>query len=171
MSPTQRSREEADDSSQGPLPTREILDTLFELFELMHAGLQQTMRQFELPPPYALALAQIDGTVPMKELGRKLGCDPSFVTAIADVLEDRGLARREIDRTDRRSKNLVLTGKGAAVRSRLQHEFFDDLPGIRRLDERERRDFVELLRKMVAAETAEKAASPRSSPTLGRPAW
>jgi len=135
---------------------QDAFEALAQLFELMHAGLQQTMRQFDLPPPYALALAQIDGAAPMKELGLKLGCDPSFVTAIADVLEDRGLARREIDRADRRNKHLVLTPKGRAVRSQLQREFFDDLPGIRRLDERGRRDFVELLRKMV---TAEKAAS------------
>lgn len=112
------------------------------------------MREFDLPPPYAHALAQIEDTVSMKELGQRVRCDPSFVTAIADVLEDRGLATREIDRVDRRIKNLVLTPKGVAVRSKLQREFFDDLPGIRKLNERERRGFVRLLRKMVAAERA-----------------
>jgi DNA-binding MarR family transcriptional regulator len=131
----------------------DAFEALSELFRLMHARLQHAMRPFHLLPPYALALAQIDGAVPMKELGLKLGCDPSFVTAIADVLEERGLARREIDPTDRRSKNLVLTPKGATVRSTLQREFFADLPGIRQLDQHERRQFVELVRKMITAET------------------
>jgi DNA-binding MarR family transcriptional regulator len=158
VSPTQPPSHEADHGSKGSLPMRDAFDALSELFELMNAGLQQVMRQFELLPPYALALAQIDDAAPMKELGQRLGCDPSFVTAIADVLEDRGLVRREIDRADRRSKNLVLTRKGVEVRARLQHEFFNDLPGIRRLDDRERQYFVELLRKMVAAEKAEEKA-------------
>jgi MarR family transcriptional regulator, organic hydroperoxide resistance regulator len=152
--------QEPDDGAHG-LPTAmgDAFEALSELFGLMHARLQQTIRPFELLPPYALALARIDGAVPMKELGLKLGCDPSFVTAIADVLEERGLVRREVDRADRRSKNLVLTPEGVAVRSALQREFFDDLPGIRELDDHERRDFVVLLRKMIAAETDRRHAS------------
>jgi MarR family transcriptional regulator, organic hydroperoxide resistance regulator len=131
----------------------DAFEALSELSRLLHARLQQAMQPFHLQPPYALALAQIDGAAPMKELGLKLGCDPSFVTAIADILEEQGLVRREVDRTDRRSKNLVLTPEGATVRSILRREFFDDLPGIRQLDEHERRQFVELVRKMIAAET------------------
>jgi DNA-binding MarR family transcriptional regulator len=130
----------------------DVVEALGELLGMMFEGLQRTMREFELPPPYAMALAEIDGSVSMKELGLKLRCDPSFVTAIADLLEDRGLVRREIDRVDRRIKNLVLTGKGEAARETLQREFLDDLPGVRQLDEGERREFVELLRRMVAAE-------------------
>ena len=52
----------------------------------------------------------------MKELGLRMGCDPSFVTTVADALEKRGLARREPSQRDRRSKNLVLTDEGVALR-------------------------------------------------------
>jgi DNA-binding MarR family transcriptional regulator len=76
-------------------------------------------------------------------------CDPSFVTAIADGLEERGLVRREVDPEDRRAKNLVLTSKGVTLRAKVQREFFNHLPGIDNLDEAERRTLVELLRKLV----------------------
>ena len=59
----------------------------------------------------------------MKELGQRMGCDPSFVTTIADALEKHGLARREPSLRDRRSKNLVLTDEGATLRQRLWPSF------------------------------------------------
>jgi Transcriptional regulators len=132
--------------------SEEIVDALSELFALMREEMQKSTDLSGLPPPYALALTKIDGSVGMKELGRELRCDPSFVTAIADGLEERGLARREVDPADRRAKNLVLTTKGTALRSKVQHVFFDHFPGIGNLDERERRALVTLLRKMVGAE-------------------
>ena len=60
----------------------------------------------------------------MKELGLRMGCDPSFVTTVADALEKHGLARREPSQRDRRSKNLVLTHEGAALRLRLWAELW-----------------------------------------------
>ena len=53
----------------------------------------------------------------MRDLGRQMHCDPSFVTAIADMLEKRGLARREASTADRRIKNLVLTREGVGTRA------------------------------------------------------
>ena len=106
---------------------------------------------FRSPPPCAKALHLIDGSISMKELGSRIHCDGSFVTAIADTLEQRGLARREIDGSDRRIKNLVLTRKGMELRSRLTHDLFDDFPGLRGLTPRERDSLLALLRKMAAA--------------------
>lgn len=134
-------------------PEAEILDLLGELIAQAKSHLLQVLRPYDLAPPSAMALRLIDGSsISMKELGIKAKCDPSFVTAIADALEERGLARREIDPVDRRIKNLVLTEKGEALRAELERDFFSDLPGIRRLDEQEREVFTGLLRRMVAAE-------------------
>lgn len=142
-------------------PTRGAFEALAELLALMHAGLDLAMRDFALPTPYGHALARIGGrSITMKELGLRLRCDPSFVTAIADVLEERGLARREIDQSDRRVKNLVLTPRGQEARAILQREFYGNLPGIRKLNEAERAEFVALLRKMIEAENAAGAAGP-----------
>lgn len=161
-----------DPAGRGPIEegapsTRGAYEVLGELLSLMHSGLQEAMREFGLPAPYAHALARMQGsTVSMKELGLRIHCDPSFVTAIADVLEEKGLARREIDRTDRRIKNLVLTPKGEEARATLQREFYENLPGIRRLNDAERQEFVALLRKMIQAEKVAGAAGGAAPPGL-----
>jgi DNA-binding MarR family transcriptional regulator len=148
-------------ASGRPSPTRGAFEVLEELLALMHGGLDLAMRDFALPTPYGHALAKIEGrSITMKELGLRLRCDPSFVTAIADVLEEKGLARREIDQSDRRVKNLVLTPRGQEARAILQREFYENLPGIRRLSEAERGEFVALLRKMIEAEKASGPAGP-----------
>jgi DNA-binding MarR family transcriptional regulator len=95
------------------------------------------------------ALLEIDGSISMKELGIRLGYDASFLTSIADGLEERGLARREVDPDDRRSKRLVLTRKGSALKARLDRAFLSEVPWMSRLDEQERETFLELLHKMA----------------------
>lgn len=142
---------------------------LEELLTLIHEALDLAMRDFALPLPYGHALSKFEGAaITMKELGLRLHCDPSFVTAIADVLEEKGLARREVDQSDRRVKNLVLTPRGVKARAILQREFYENLPGIRRLSEAERLEFVALLRKMIEAEKASGVA--RAGPATAPPA-
>jgi DNA-binding MarR family transcriptional regulator len=133
---------------------RDAEHALTELLSLIKDGLEDALREFSLPAPYGHALAKIDGAVSMKELGIRLQCDPSFVTAIADVLEDKGLVRREVDAGDRRVKNLVLTPRGEEARAIVERDFYHNLPGIRKLNPSEREEFTALLRKMVEAETA-----------------
>ena len=87
----------------------------------------------------AIALLKLDAPMTMKELGQRMGCDPSFVTSIADALEKHGLARREPSLRDRRSKNIVLTPEGEAVRERLYREILSQAPWCTALDTGERR--------------------------------
>lgn len=154
---SETSRPQAD--SLPSLATDDAIDALSEWLSLIKEGLQDAMQEFALPATYAHALAKMEGPVSMKELGTRLGCDPSFVTGIADVLEGKGLARREVDRLDRRVKNLVLTPEGERARAVLQREFYDNFPGIRRLSSNERQEFIALLRKMVDAEHAAAAGA------------
>ena len=74
----------------------------------------------------------LDSPLAMKDLGRRLHCDPSFVTGIADTLEQRGLAARESDPGDRRVKRLVLTPAGKELKQRLEDEILARRPGGRR---------------------------------------
>jgi MarR family transcriptional regulator, organic hydroperoxide resistance regulator len=78
-----------------------------------------------------------------------MGCDPSFVTSIADALEKHGLARREPSLRDRRSKNIVLTPEGKTVRDRLFREILAQAPWCTALDTGERRCLLGLMRKML----------------------
>src|SRR5271170_3180255 len=55
-----------------------------------------------------MRLAKTDG-VSMGEMARGIGVDPSYITALVDDLDTRGLARREPSADDRRVKIIVLT--------------------------------------------------------------
>lgn len=96
-----------------------------------------------------MALLKLEAPMTMKELGQKMGCDPSFVTSIADALEKHLLARREPSQRDRRSKNLVLTPEGETARNRVVSELAARAPWCR-LDTDERQCLLGLLRKMLA---------------------
>jgi DNA-binding MarR family transcriptional regulator len=139
-------------SSWGSRSAEELADTLGEFLNYVKAHLNKVVQPYDLAPPSAKALCLIEGSISMKELGSRMHCDGSFVTGIADTLEERGLARREIDQNDRRIKNLVLSDQGRELRDRLLRDLFEDFPGLRNLDEEERQAFLALLRKMVSSE-------------------
>ncbi len=90
----------------------------------------------------------------MKELAQRMGCDASFVTAVADALERHGFARREPSERDRRVKNLVLTAEGVAARERLMRELTARMPWCTELDDRERGCLLGLLKKMTRSSAA-----------------
>jgi DNA-binding MarR family transcriptional regulator len=143
-----------------PASQEQLIVTFGELFSHMRAHFERVVGPFDMPPPCAKALHLIDDSMSMKELGSRIHCDASFVTAIADSLEERGLVRREVDAGDRRIKNLVLTAKGKEVRSRLLDELFTDVPGFRNLEAAEAETLLALLRKMVARECERAGAAP-----------
>ena len=64
-----------------------------------------------------MRLVKQDG-VSMGEMARGIGVDPSYITALVDDLDARGLARREPAPYDRRVKIIVLTDAGRAVAER-----------------------------------------------------
>jgi DNA-binding MarR family transcriptional regulator len=128
---------------------QEILDVLAELIKQAHDLGQGIAAGFGLTGSDAMALAKLDAPMTMKDLGLKLGCDPSFVTTIADALERHGLARREPSQLDRRSKNIVLTPEGVAVRERIVSELTAKAPWCTRLATSERRCLLTLMRKMI----------------------
>jgi DNA-binding MarR family transcriptional regulator len=61
-----------------------------------------------------MRLGKQDG-IAMGEMARGIGVDPSYITALVDDLDARGLARREPAPYDRRVKIIVLTDAGRAV--------------------------------------------------------
>ena len=107
---------------------QQISDTFPELFKLFHELGQRIAVEFGFNGSDAIALMKLDAPLTMKELGQRMGCDPSFITTIADSLEKHGLARREPSQRDRRSKNIVLTPEGEAIRDRLFRELMTRAP-------------------------------------------
>ena len=129
--------------------SQQISDTFPELFKLFHDLGQRIAIEFGFNGSDAIALLKLDAPLTMKELGQRMGCDPSFVTAIADSLERHGLAQREPSLRDRRSKNIVLTPEGKTVRERLFREILAQAPWCTALDTGERRCLLGLMRKML----------------------
>jgi DNA-binding MarR family transcriptional regulator len=131
----------------------EILDAMGELITALLGRSEQIAQRFGVPAFCLKALHVLESSMAMRDLGKHMHCDPSFVTAIADLLEKRGLARREASTADRRIKNLVLTQAGVGLRRKVEREFMAHLPW-RNLDLQERACLLSLIRKMIAAEPA-----------------
>lgn len=133
---------------------QEIFDAFAELIGSVLAEGEKLAGRFGVPLFAVKAMHWLDGGLPMKELGRRMRCDPSFVTSIADSLEKRGLARREPNPSDRRIKNLVLTAEGVELRDRLDKEMLTNMPWCGALNLAERKSLLVMIRKLIAAQAA-----------------
>jgi MarR family transcriptional regulator, organic hydroperoxide resistance regulator len=132
----------------------EILDATSELVGRLIAHAERISQQLAVPSFFIKVLHMLDCPMAMKELGRRMHCDPSFVTIVADTLEKRGLARREPHPGDRRVKTLVLTDAGLAMKQLLESEVAACMPWRRALSEPEREQLLALIRKMIDADIA-----------------
>lgn len=136
----------------------EILECVSELIGRVIGHGEQLAQKLGIPGPFIKALHTMDCPMAMKELGKRMHCDPSFVTLVADMLEQRGLARREPHPADRRVKNLVLTEDGLSLKKNLETEISARMPWNRALNDDERAQLLALIRKMLRAE--DNGASP-----------
>lgn len=150
-----------------PIPDP-ILRALADVAGLVRERAQDAGRELGLSPPAAMALGQLTGRMPMGELGQRLGCERSFITAIADELEDKALIRRELDLADRRQRNIVLTRRGSELRARLDAEFFGRLPWWQVLDEEQRASLLRLLTTVLNAGRAGDEPSAQDIVASGR---
>jgi len=128
---------------------QQITDALGELIRHAHDLGQGIAADLGLTVSDTKALIMLQTPMTMKDLGLRMGCDPSFVTSVADALEKHGLARREPSQRDRRSKNLVLTPEGVKLRDRLYAEMSARAPWCTTLDTSERRCLLGLIKKML----------------------
>jgi MarR family 2-MHQ and catechol resistance regulon transcriptional repressor len=98
-----------------------------------------------------VVLVTAGGTLELRALRRRLGWSKANATEVMDTLEARGLIARRRLATDRRAAAVDLTPSGEALVDRL---FPDHATRVSRafdaLDEREKRSFAELCRKLAA---------------------
>ena len=137
----------------------EVADCFFELIGSIVGQAEQVAHRLNVPAPFIKALHTLDCPMAMKELGKRMHCDPSFVTLVADMLEKRGLARREPHAADRRVKNLVLTEQGEALKQRVEAELTARMPWNRALNDSERAQLLALIRKMLSADDGQDAGA------------
>jgi DNA-binding MarR family transcriptional regulator len=139
----------AEDSA--PSLDRDILDSLTTLVKQAGAVGHSIADGFGLAPHDLLAMFKLDSGLAMKELAKRMGCDASFITTIADNLEKHGFLYRQPGLHDRRVKILALTPEGEAAKEALMAQLAKKMPWCYALDEAERRSFRDLLRKMLDA--------------------
>lgn len=95
-------------------------------------------------------LRESDGTS-MGEMARGLGCDPSYITALVDDLDERGLATRQPSPGDRRVKIVVLTPEGRKLAEKIHGVLSVPPAAFGALTRHELRQLRDLLAKVVEA--------------------
>jgi DNA-binding MarR family transcriptional regulator len=90
--------------------------------------------------------------VPMRDLADFWGCDASYVTSLADALEERGLVERRPHPTDRRVKMIALTEDGIAARQRAFDVLYEPPASFGALTAAEQRQLRDLLQKVAEAD-------------------
>lgn len=94
-------------------------------------------------------LSKEDG-VSMGDMARSIGCDPSYITALVDDLDRRGLAHREPAPYDRRVKIIVLTDAGRALGEQIEEIMSVPPAAFAVLTAAELRQLCDLLDKVLA---------------------
>jgi MarR family transcriptional regulator, organic hydroperoxide resistance regulator len=140
------------DQSRREQLNAEILESVSELIGRILRHGEQLAQKLGIPVPFIKCLHMMDGPIAMKDLGRRMNVDPSFVTLVADMLEKRGLARREPHPADRRVKNIVLCDEGLQLKHKLETEIATRMPWNCLTDD-ERVQLLALLRKMLCTDS------------------
>ena len=122
-----------------------------------HDRVHRICAELELSPPLLKAFVHLgtldgDGGLRMSDLAETWGFDASYVTALADGLQERGLAERQPHPTDRRVKTIVLTAEGRAKRERALEMLAEPPSAFGSLSATEQRQLRDLLLKLTAAD-------------------
>ena len=119
-----------------------------------HGRMGEACRLTGGPPSLVKALMHLspDEPRPMRDLADHWGCDASYVTSVADSLEEQGLAERRPYPTDRRIKTLRLTAKGAEARAKVLDLLSEPPPAFAALTGEEQAKLRDLLTKVAQAD-------------------
>ncbi|HEX2857324.1 MAG TPA: MarR family transcriptional regulator [Propionibacteriaceae bacterium] len=142
--------------SNGPpddpmVEARRLSALLIHVAERAKAEFAESVAGFDLPLHLVRAIMNLDAPAPMRELADHLACDRSYVTGLADQLEERGLVTR-VPGEDRRVKLLELTAEGRELRDRLSDAVAARSMVLQRLTPGERDSLEPLLRKLLGAD-------------------
>jgi DNA-binding MarR family transcriptional regulator len=131
---------------------RLILGLLFD--GQAHGRMAAACRSLGISPGSMKTLLRLEPGqgVPMRDLADFWGCDASYVTSLADSLEERGLVERRPHPTDRRVKMIALTEQGMAARQQAFEVLYEPPSSFGALTAAELRQLRDLLRKVADAE-------------------
>ena len=127
---------------------RQLSQMLVDIADKAKAVFAETAATFDLPVHLARAVLMLGNPAPMRDLADQLACDRSYITNLADQLEERGLVTR-IPGEDRRVKLLQLTPAGVALRNEISEVVAERALVLSRLNEDERKALFPLLEKLL----------------------
>jgi DNA-binding MarR family transcriptional regulator len=126
----------------------DIAILVIEVARELAAGFTRQASARGLTFPQAFLIRQLGRPQSMKAAADRMHCDASNLTGIVDRLEARGLVVRRSHSTDRRVKELVLTGAGERLRDELE-KLPPYAPRLSELSADDRATLVELLRRTL----------------------
>lgn len=120
--------------------------------------------RLQLTPPHGHALITLlhGGPTRMRDMAEHMACDASYITAVADRLEELGLAERRPAADDRRVKELALTAKGTTVANRLNAVFTEPPAALADLSAKDRAALARIARQLSDAAPDGDMLPPRS---------
>ena len=131
----------------------QLAETWLRMMSLFFARRDQffaTLQQLSLTPPHGHALISLrHGPVRMRDMAEMMACDASYVTAVADRLDELGLAERRNAADDRRVRELALTPKGVRVAQQLDDVFTAPPEALHSLSAADRATLLRIMRKIV----------------------
>jgi DNA-binding MarR family transcriptional regulator len=95
---------------------------LVEFLLLSKRQIVEIGQEHNLTAMQAMTLFLLDRPRPMRDFITIFNCDPSNVTGIVDGLEQKQLAERGENPTDRRIKMIELKPEGTKIRTALVHQ-------------------------------------------------
>ncbi len=104
------------------------------------------------PAALKILLLLSGGPRPMRELVETFRHDPSYLTSVIDLMERRGVARREPHPTDRRAKRVVMTEEGERVLAHAEEMLSVPPASVQMLTPDEQHQLLALLMRVVDAE-------------------
>jgi DNA-binding MarR family transcriptional regulator len=125
-----------------------LAQMLVDVARLAMADFAATVAELGLPVHLARAIVLLSTQAPMRDLADQLNCDRSYITSLADQLEERGLVTR-ITGQDRRVKLLALTDDGRAIRDQISAAVAERNLILLRLSDSELKRLAPLLEKLL----------------------
>jgi DNA-binding MarR family transcriptional regulator len=145
-------------SKKQPLPgrgdgeeeTADLIRLIVETAGAIDSASRSALAEADIPSIVAAVLWTIDPAAApptMRDLAKRLRCDPSTISLTADKLETMGLMDRQPHPSDGRKRVLTLTERGRELRSAISAQL-DEAGILARLTPSERATLATLLSKM-----------------------
>ena len=124
---------------------------LGSLSHQFRAGFDQVLSEFGLSEPQAelVRVLAMESPLLQREAARRLRCDPSNITGLADQLESRGLVERRVQQGDRRLRPLALTAAGHDLWTGLLRRVGEPPEAITRLSEEDQLRLRDVLQQVA----------------------